>query len=754
MSAPQTFWQLLDDCSIEIPIIQRDYAQGRTDKKVQQIRSSFVGALYKMMTDENQHQVLDFVYGTINGGKLVLLDGQQRLTTLFLLHCYIAAGTGNAGPAEEKLLRFSYKTRASSRDFCEALVKNARGLDLEKRDADQELSESIQDASWFYSVWMSDPTIRSMLVMLDELHRVFGEKLSTEPELWEKLIRLDRPPITFYFLDMVDFDLTDELYIKMNARGRPLSEFENVKAWLQGYAVSQNISVPDGFWERMDKEWTDIFWSYCSSKNVYEIDESYLRFFKSVALATFASTLRIESDNLDKARAELVVRLKDGQYISPNEYESESEGCFSGETLRNIDKYLQYYGTHKSESERSVEIEIFEAILSQDAGYLEQVRFYALFLYISRCETNCKWDPDRELQLERWLRVALNLINNTSLDSPQDYVSAVHALDGLINLLVDPSADVYQKISQIQVEDIKYFNKRQRKEEIRKAQLILKDKEWESLLEKCEAHEYFFGQIGFLIDFSKDDLSLFRSYSEKAASLFSDKLIKNDDYLLQRALLAMGDYLIVVKRNKCFCRSDKGNARDRDENWRKVFNGGSSKYIQELLDKLEPGEEEKGLKDIIENANTGDWRQYFIRYPNAIRYCKKRQIRYADDGRKVYLLAKERMSGRHAELRTYVLHQRLIKESCNDELASRAGVMENYYSVSGKSESPGIQLQSRKNQEGELKIEFSGKFKVTTMDGSEYDCEEDANLYILKTEMDEVVSMGEPVNGGLCVANS
>ena len=34
-----TFWKLLDENIIEIPIIQRDYAQGRTDEK--RIRDKF-----------------------------------------------------------------------------------------------------------------------------------------------------------------------------------------------------------------------------------------------------------------------------------------------------------------------------------------------------------------------------------------------------------------------------------------------------------------------------------------------------------------------------------------------------------------------------------------------------------------------------------------------------------------------------------------------------------------------------------------
>jgi uncharacterized protein with ParB-like and HNH nuclease domain len=48
----------------------------------------------------------------------VPIDGQQRLTTLFLLHWYIGVRLGNE---EIKKLSFSYKTRVSARDFCAGL---------------------------------------------------------------------------------------------------------------------------------------------------------------------------------------------------------------------------------------------------------------------------------------------------------------------------------------------------------------------------------------------------------------------------------------------------------------------------------------------------------------------------------------------------------------------------------------------------------------------------------------------------------
>ena len=82
---------------VEIPIIQRDYAQGRLSKLETEIRSDFVRALYKALAkpaaDPSLPLDLDFVYGSVeNAGRTAFcpLDGQQRLTTLFLLHWYLA----------------------------------------------------------------------------------------------------------------------------------------------------------------------------------------------------------------------------------------------------------------------------------------------------------------------------------------------------------------------------------------------------------------------------------------------------------------------------------------------------------------------------------------------------------------------------------------------------------------------------------------------------------------------------------------
>src|ERR1700722_19715328 len=78
---------------IEIPLIQRDYAQGREDRRASAIRSRFLDALHTALT-EGAPVGLDFIYGEVRDGTFEPLDGQQRLTTLFLLHWYLASRCG------------------------------------------------------------------------------------------------------------------------------------------------------------------------------------------------------------------------------------------------------------------------------------------------------------------------------------------------------------------------------------------------------------------------------------------------------------------------------------------------------------------------------------------------------------------------------------------------------------------------------------------------------------------------------------
>ena len=158
-----SFWKLLNDKKIVIPIIQRDYAQGREGREF--LRERFLGQLFDALKDNATPLVLDFVYGSVEGDTFYPLDGQQRLTTLWLLHWYLALRAGTLPKDKKVLEKFSYETRISSRTFCQKLCN----INITQPCQPQQhgIAAFVRNQTWFYSAYEQDPTIQSMLRMLN-----------------------------------------------------------------------------------------------------------------------------------------------------------------------------------------------------------------------------------------------------------------------------------------------------------------------------------------------------------------------------------------------------------------------------------------------------------------------------------------------------------------------------------------------------------------------------------------------------------
>lgn len=265
--------QLLDDNNpygidnIVIPKIQRAYAQGRMDTHAVKTRDRFLKAIHKAL-ETKEGLTLDFVYGNVNKGSLIPLDGQQRLTTLWLLHWYAAK---RDGIDDGCLSRFTYNTRYSAREFLKRLIDF-------RPSGSKALSRQISNQGWFPMDWINDPTVSGMLTMLDEIQARFSDIAN----LWEKL-----DMITFYFRSIDEMKLTDEIYIKMNSRGKPLTDFEHFKAELlrvvkaswpdseAGEAAAKRIG-----W-KIDTVWTEMLWCYRGADNI--IDDEFMRYFMMVS---------------------------------------------------------------------------------------------------------------------------------------------------------------------------------------------------------------------------------------------------------------------------------------------------------------------------------------------------------------------------------------------------------------------------------------------------------------------------------------
>src|SRR5690606_33469034 len=302
---------------IVIPIIQRDYAQGR--KSSQEVRDVFLDALYDYLDDNKPNRDLDFVYGTlINQTEytdFIPLDGQQRLTTLFLLHWYlyqISSDEENKLLFKQALLRedrsmFSYETRMSSSEFCDAMMRSR--IDPSNL-FENSFSKTIENSAWFFGSWKNDPTIKSMLVMLDAIH----ERFSGQAHFFRRLLDIENPIITFLFLNLKDYKLTDDLYIKMNSRGKPLTPFENFKAkfeqHLEGMEVNRKfqrnyegkenpVTIKEYFSFNIDTAWANLFWNYRHLVGDSDVFDDELKNFIRVIFTNNYGALRESDQNFE-----------------------------------------------------------------------------------------------------------------------------------------------------------------------------------------------------------------------------------------------------------------------------------------------------------------------------------------------------------------------------------------------------------------------------------------------------------------------
>lgn len=158
-----SFWQLISQCEIRIPQLQRDYAQGRVDEAITQIRETLIAEFYEAIMNGNQ-LILNFIYGDKKVEIFTPIDGQQRLTTLFLLHWYIFKRS-KFDEGIDKLKKFSYLTRDTSKRFCERICETDIDFAMERLD------KQIVDCYWFSGNFYADPTIQSMLVVIEAIHK-------------------------------------------------------------------------------------------------------------------------------------------------------------------------------------------------------------------------------------------------------------------------------------------------------------------------------------------------------------------------------------------------------------------------------------------------------------------------------------------------------------------------------------------------------------------------------------------------------
>jgi hypothetical protein len=569
MHKNKSFIELVEKHSICIPEIQRDYAQGRTDEKTIEIRNRFLDDISDTLNAEDKTLVLDFVYGSIEESPNVFtpLDGQQRLTTLFLLHWYLAPDEkkGVLQNAESSL--FTYATRISSKDFCNELIKHSlneikRNIEeAKKNDENQEkswnLSDGLMNEPWFLWSWRKDPTIQGMLVMLDAI----DDRLKTETNhthLWEKLV--DKKRIVFHLLPLEEFKLTDELYVKMNARGKELSTFDILKSTLEEQMKKNNVSkeIQEEWQKQVDSKWMDLFWNkkaipYLTNteiddskkeKIVEEVETYYLRFL--TRLMYFHLFL---INDFEKPKKLNPKQFKEG-IKSVREYAQNKDiidlifplskcGFFNESffsfVITTMDSILYMEGSKVKDISELASVSMWEIekhpvnnilnlFVREKITYLGRLLFFAQIQFAKYYNAEeIVQDEKIKVELNNWMRVIRNLVYNTTYSNINEFKDTLEALENL-------SQAVYVESDSKNILDylandgkITRFYGDQISEEQEKARQIINDtdKIRSGKIIEVENYAFFNGSIRFLFRTDKNEYDW---------NLFDDRLPKVKKY--------------------------------------------------------------------------------------------------------------------------------------------------------------------------------------------------------------------------------
>lgn len=725
MNQTKSFYEIISKHIIEVPIIQREYAQGRTTKKVNYIRKRFVTDLVKTIT-ENSEIHLGFVYGKIEGKeslrrkilnreavnsileavkfyannlelkinaniedtefestnqailKFVPLDGQQRLTTLYIL-CWYLYFKGAKSINLEWLNHFKYTNRKSALAFFNELANTENIIALRKKQKDNvtsNVSELITNSSFYLKKWNKDATVSGVLEMLVSLEKGFDSDFDFSN------IDIENLPFKFDFMDLDSLNQTDELYVKMNSRGKQLSDYEHFKSWLQEKhnGISDQNWI-ESFWKKLDTDWLNYFWRNVNV-DFNTLDNFYYNYIKNLALIhclSKNSEIPFEKfkDLYSQIRNTEVYDNQKITYIPLENYfikwkkdETEEEFfVFNIDTLKFIERtfnsllYLEKKVNFDTlelgqiTCKPFIEVPITDFFLKENLftpSLWNTVFYYAFLIFINDRE-NEHYSVER---LKEWLRYTRNTIYNTYIQSPENFNNALKQ----INNLEAFKFNISEAILNSHVDNVFFENSQFEEEKIKLT--LLQDDDWKEPIFQIENHPYFFGQINFILNFAKDKtnnyvLEDFMKYGNAVSVLYKKEIRLTTEKVLERFLLCQGFYLPYYKSDYIFCSGSLGGLRTKNENWRLFFKSDEINILKQSIDKITDKEiTTELLSEHIENyLNTknlkkSSWKYLFLKYPQAIEYCKESAIRWNSEN-DIRLLKGFPITAYHSELRTY-----------------------------------------------------------------------------------------------------
>ena len=260
-----------DDTKIVIPDLQRDYCWGDNaytaigkDKKPQELVSGFLKNLINLYQDDAEAPVtLGLIYGYEQPyNHIQICDGQQRLTTLFLILGAInmkCKGVFDHYIISEKEMKDDYEPHLLYA-IRESTLYCLSDLSLHlfiKRELE---IANIRSSKWYFKEYDQDASIQSIISALEIIDKI----IELYPDLdYRHFGDYLLNNLRIFYYDMGNRSQGEETYVVINTTGEPLSATENIKPILladPSLTQARRKKYADQWEER--EEW---FWKYRGS---------------------------------------------------------------------------------------------------------------------------------------------------------------------------------------------------------------------------------------------------------------------------------------------------------------------------------------------------------------------------------------------------------------------------------------------------------------------------------------------------------
>ena len=552
-----------------------------------------------------------------------------------------------------------------------------------------------------------------MLTEIDEQFKNISGDFSWN-EAYNCLFESGISPITFQLLPLNGYDRTDDLYIKLNARGIHLSDFENFKARIEDLMEMDGMDgayVAD-FKQKIDGKWAEYLWQYRGGgDNTDAIMENLFKNFIALSYRTNNTADLNLKDRMDylleqnrkKLRftfsryceLEVMHRRDEDKDIDSSRKEFEKKMI---ETVSNMfDVWCDDKTTPENANCKWLRADLYindRMIVLDEKNwtYPNRLRLYAYLIYC-----NLHKDSINNDDLYQWIRLVRNLQEATDIQGSEDFYQSLLSVDSLLEKI--GSKNVQEWLAEdARSCNVDFFRSRQMKEECIKAELMAREKVFNlntisTAVENGDNDNYLTGQMGFVLEFA----GVYEKYEaseipklpaaeiEAIGERISEYLRKTQiilshiksnennwvtERLLERALLSLGMYLRKNSSNRYnFC-----NTSEQYNTWKIMLyvendNKSCRDIFKALLDKVSMDNIESDLRQIIQDYSSDtsipEWRRLIINKKELIDYCAKGFL-YIEDPDKmknddvdVILLGQSQMNHYHSELRT-----RNLYESC------------------------------------------------------------------------------------------